>query len=88
MRASLLRSAFLGDRIHRRVDVENALRIKKLLYEEGFTIADARQQLRAETKRKQTPLPFTAPTANLSQLKQVRQGLKDVLGLLSTRGKH
>ena len=74
--------------MYRRKDVDAVLRIKKLLYEEGFTIAGARQQLRAETKRKQTPLPFAAPSANLSQLKQVRQGLKDVLGLLSARGKH
>ena len=76
-----------GQRMYRRLDVENALRIKKLLYEEGFTIAGARQQLRAETKRKQTPLPFAAPATNMSQLKQVRQGLKDVLGLLSSKAK-
>src|SRR5260370_32567052 len=64
-----------GQRMYRRVDVETALHIKKLLYEEGFTIACARQQLRAETKRKQTPLPFAAPAANLSQFQQERQGL-------------
>src|SRR5260221_4481246 len=76
-----------GQRMYRRLDVENALRIKKLLYEEGFTIAGARQQLRAETKRKQTPLPFAAPSASLPQLKQVRQGLREVPGLLSSKAK-
>src|SRR6202789_3715330 len=47
-----------GQRMYRRKDVESVLRIKKLLYEEGFTIAGARQHLRAETKsdKKQTPL--------------------------------
>lgn len=75
-----------GQRMYRRLDVENALRIKKLLYEEGFTIAGARQQLRAD-KRKQTPLPFAAPSASLPQLKQVRQGLREVLGLLSSKAK-
>src|SRR5499427_2815315 len=47
-----------GQRMYRRVDVASALEIKKLLYEQGFTIAGARQQLRAEAKRKQNPLPF------------------------------
>src|SRR5438309_10121207 len=37
-----------GQRMYRRKDVEAVLHIKKLLYEEGFTIAGARQQLRAE----------------------------------------
>src|SRR5271169_4965809 len=32
-----------GQRMYRRKDVEAALHIKKLLYEEGFTIAGARQ---------------------------------------------
>src|SRR5256714_4284766 len=49
-----------GQRMYRRKDVESVLRIKKLLYEEGFTIAGARQQLKGEVKpeKKQTPLPF------------------------------
>ena len=74
-----------GQRMYRKPDVENVLRIKKLLYEEGFTIAGARQHLRAETKKKQTALPFAPARADASELKQVRQGLKDILGLLSGR---
>jgi DNA-binding transcriptional MerR regulator len=75
-----------GQRTYRRPDVENVLRIKKLLYDEGFTIAGARQQLKAEAKRKQTPLlPFAVPPSNLSELKQVRQGLKEILGILGSR---
>jgi DNA-binding transcriptional MerR regulator len=74
-----------GQRMYRRKDVESVLRIKKLLYEEGFTIAGARQHLRAETKsdKKQTPLPFpSAPPANLNP---IRQGLREILSLLSAR---
>jgi len=73
-----------GQRMYRHKDVESILRIKKLLYEEGFTIAGARQQLRVEAKtdKKQTPLPFPE---RASDLKYIRQGLKDILGLLSTR---
>jgi DNA-binding transcriptional MerR regulator len=74
-----------GQRMYRRPDVENVLRIKKLLYEDGFTIAGARQYLRSENRKKQTALPFTVVGAEASQLKQVRQGLKDILGLLSVR---
>lgn len=74
-----------GQRMYRRPDVENVLRIKKLLYEEGFTIAGARQYLRAETKKKQSPLPFAPPPANMARIKEVRQGLKEILGLLTAR---
>jgi len=74
-----------GQRMYRRQNVENVLHIKKLLYDQGFTIAGARQQLRAEVKRKQTPLPFTTPAVNRAELKQVRQGLKEILGILTSR---
>src|SRR5437870_13655445 len=49
-----------GQRMYRRRDVESVLRIKKLLYEDGFTIAGARGQLREELKseRDQSALPF------------------------------
>ena len=49
-----------GQRMYRKRDVESVLRIKQLLYEQGFTISGARQQLRAETKsdKTQTAIPF------------------------------
>jgi DNA-binding transcriptional MerR regulator len=74
-----------GQRMYRRKDVENVLRIKKLLYEEGFTIAGARQHLRAESKsdKKQTPLPF--PVASSANLNPIRQGLREILTMLSAR---
>jgi len=74
-----------GQRMYRRKDVEGVLQVKKLLYEEGFTIAGARQHLRAETKadKKQNPLPF--PHKPASDLKYIRQGLREILALLSTR---
>src|SRR5580692_9049741 len=39
-----------GQRMYRKRDVESVVRIKKLLYEEGFTIAGARAHLREETR--------------------------------------
>src|SRR5678815_4519284 len=51
-----------GQRMYRRKEVETVLRIKQLLYDEGFTIAGARQQLRmdAMNAKNQVPLPFPA----------------------------
>jgi DNA-binding transcriptional MerR regulator len=74
-----------GQRMYRRRDVESVLRIKQLLYDEGFTIAGARQHLRAETKgdKKQAPLPF--PAHSSADLKHIRQGLRDILTMLSAR---
>jgi DNA-binding transcriptional MerR regulator len=73
-----------GQRMYRKIDVENVLRVKKLLYDQGFTIAGARQQLRAEVKRKQSPLPFAVPNTGKGELKQVRQGLREILGILKS----
>ena len=39
-----------GQRIYRRRDIETILRIKSLLYEEGFTIAGAKKRLEQEMK--------------------------------------
>ncbi len=76
-----------GQRTYRRADVENVVRIKKLLYDEGFTIAGARAQLKAEGKKKQAPLPFLVQSdASMTELKQLRQGLRDILWLLNNRG--
>jgi DNA-binding transcriptional MerR regulator len=74
-----------GQRMYRRKDVESVLRIKKLLYEEGFTIAGARQHLRAESKgeKRQPPLPF--PSVSPANLKPIRQGLREILTMLSAR---
>ena len=75
-----------GQRMYRQRDVESVLRIKKLLYKEGFTIAGARQQLKAESKpaAAQSGLPF--PKAGRgNELKKVRQGLQEILGILKKK---
>jgi len=72
-----------GQRMYRRKDVDAVLRIKKLLYEEGFTIAGARQQLRSDlkTEKNQAPLPF--PIQSVSDLRRIRHGLQEILGMHS-----
>src|SRR5437879_5060313 len=61
-----------GQRMYRRKDVEAVLRIKQLLYDEGFTIAGARQQLRSDIKveKNQAPLPF--PSHSVTDLRRHR----------------
>ena len=75
-----------GQRMYRQRDVESVLRIRKLLYDEGFTIAGARQQLKTEGKSAtaQSGLPF--PKAGRgNELKKVRQGLQEILGILKKK---
>jgi DNA-binding transcriptional MerR regulator len=51
-----------GQRLYRRKDVEVALRIKTLLYDQGYTIPGARQVFKAEGKVKET-VPFAPEPA-------------------------
>src|SRR5580704_4348030 len=74
-----------GQRMYRKRDVESVVRIKKLLYEDGFTIAGARVQLREENKseRNQSALPFPMnPSMNVAH---VRHELQQILHILSAR---
>jgi DNA-binding transcriptional MerR regulator len=74
-----------GQRMYRRRDVEGVLRIKQLLYEQGFTISGARQQLRAEIKTDKTQSAIPFPTQSAPEIQNIRQGLREILNLLSTR---
>ncbi len=82
-----------GQRIYRRRDIETVLRIKQLLYEEGFTIAGAKKKLEAEMAgRAVTPTPNPPPDAGgepdagtadrVNALRQVREQLREILTLL------
>ncbi|MDP9268272.1 MAG: MerR family transcriptional regulator [Acidobacteriota bacterium] len=77
-----------GQRMYRKKDVEAVVRIKTLLYDEGFTIAGARQQLRTESRDSKTHQPALfghAGGPGRSELRQLRSGLKEILSLLSAR---
>ncbi len=50
-----------GQRLYRRRDVEMALRVKALLYDEGYTIAGARQAFKAEARKGAPALVTAAP---------------------------
>jgi DNA-binding transcriptional MerR regulator len=74
-----------GQRMYRRRDVESVVRIKQLLYEQGFTIAGARQQLRSESKSDKTQAAIPFPTHSSAELQNIRQGLREILNLLTAR---
>jgi len=79
-----------GQRIYRRRDIETVLRIKQLLYDEGFTIAGAKKRLESEMQgRVESPQPTPAGNGGAGDgvgrddaLKQVREGLREILTLL------
>jgi DNA-binding transcriptional MerR regulator len=88
-----------GQRIYRRRDIDTVLRIKQLLYEEGFTIAGAKKRLESELAgRVDTPIPKGAlpedtPDPAVEQsgrtaLRQVRDQLREILTLLDRNGKN
>jgi DNA-binding transcriptional MerR regulator len=87
-----------GQRIYRRRDIETVLRIKQLLYEEGFTIAGAKKRLEMEMAGR-TPTPSSAPPggnggdgaaaaggaggdATKKALQEIRDQLREILTLL------
>ncbi len=55
-----------GQRTYRRKDVEMALRVKQLLYEEGFTIAGAKRKLAGENRGATARLKIVPPGATAS----------------------
>lgn len=57
-----------GQRTYRRKDVEMALRIRQLLYDEGFTIAGAKKKLVSEGRPGATRLKIVPPGATAGDL--------------------
>ena len=77
-----------GQRMYRRRDVENLLMVKKLLYEEGYTISGARERLKHDQKPKkaQGALPFAAPShSSQAELKRMRHELQELLQMLKSK---
>jgi DNA-binding transcriptional MerR regulator len=63
-----------GQRTYRRKDVEMALRIKALLYGEGFTIAGAKKKLQTEGRANAPRLKIVPPNATVETLMQDEDG--------------
>jgi len=84
-----------GQRLYSDADVRTVLTIKRLLYEEGFTIAGARKQLESpnggDAEAIAAPITASAPPlpseshVSREQLLQLRAELARLLTLLSRR---
>ncbi len=76
-----------GHRLYRREDIETVLKIKRLLYDEGFTIAGARRHLRDHNGSGEADAPAEGPPQLLSRkmLLDLRDALRAFLTLLEKR---
>jgi DNA-binding transcriptional MerR regulator len=85
-----------GQRIYRRKDIETVLRIKQLLYDEGFTIAGAKKKLEAEasgqgatpgSQADQAAANDEAKDKTRDVLFEVKDQLREILTLLDRDAK-
>lgn len=82
-----------GRRIYSRTDLEMVLKIKRLLYEEGFTIAGARKQILSEAGGGPETLPESAPadkprggaSFDGQHLTAIKRELRGILTILSSK---
>src|SRR5688500_10441742 len=77
-----------GQRLYTRRELDIILRIKELLYREGFTIAGAKKKLETElTEGSVAPIAPAAPApaaqASHDVIAKVKQDLRELLDLLS-----
>ena len=73
-----------GKRIYRQSEIDRILHIKKLLYEDRFTIAGARNFLKEEGSKGNQSSRDPQPSGDKSNLPvtEIRRELKDILRLL------
>jgi DNA-binding transcriptional MerR regulator len=74
-----------GHRLYRRPDVEMVLKIKRLLYEEGFTIEGARKYLAGNSGAHTEIEAGGSPRMSDAQVKAIRRELERILTIVSRR---
>ncbi|MDX2434687.1 MAG: MerR family transcriptional regulator [Desulfobacterales bacterium] len=73
-------------RLYRRVDVENILTIKKLLYEDGYTVPGARKLLTVKKSEKKTAQKPKVPGGKTrSMLAELKNDLKQLQEMLEKK---
>ena len=80
-----------GQRIYSRRDVDKLLRVKDLLYNQGYTIAGARKRLRdgstsVESTAEATPPAVAAPAVEPEVVELLKSVRGEVVGLLRELG--
>ena len=77
-----------GQRLYTRRELDIILRIKELLYKEGFTIAGAKKKLETDLIEAAAPAPVAEPSAPASPrlssegLARAKQELRELLEML------
>lgn len=75
-----------GQRIYKRKDIETILQIKKLLYEEGYTIAGAKKLLVTKTRAEPKQLSLDLDrAAYLRVLRNLRNEIRSLLSFMDKR---
>jgi DNA-binding transcriptional MerR regulator len=74
-----------GHRLYRRKDVEFIFEIRRLLYENGFTIAGARKHLASNSKTVAEQANLFHSSVDKTELKAIRHELQTVLTMLSRK---
>lgn len=68
-------------RLYRKVDIENILLIKGLIYERGMTLAGVRKIL--ARNKKEVPVAVTAPYPSRAILQEIKEELASIKKILS-----
>jgi DNA-binding transcriptional MerR regulator len=75
-----------NQRLYRRVDVENIFTIKKLLYEDGYTVPGARKLLAEKKDQKESSPRAMKPRASArSMLAELKNDLKQLQEMLEKK---
>jgi DNA-binding transcriptional MerR regulator len=74
-----------GHRLYRRQDVEMVFEIKRLLYEEGFTIEGARKYLAGGSHPETQPKAKSNSGSAPAHLKAIKRELEGILTIVSRR---
>jgi DNA-binding transcriptional MerR regulator len=72
-----------GHRLYRRRDVEMVFEIKRLLYEEGFTIEGARRYLAGSSEVVADASPAASSKLSEAQVKAIQRELRGILTIVS-----
>lgn len=72
----------MGQRVYRREDIEIAHQIRRLLYEEGYTIAGARKQLKKQLAEARSPGGTLNREQVIDTIHRMRAELQQILQLL------
>jgi DNA-binding transcriptional MerR regulator len=74
-----------GHRLYRRPDVEMVFEIKRLLYDEGFTIEGARKHLAGNSGGVADSKDGNSSRLNNAQVKAIKRELEGILTIVSRR---